>query len=59
MARMERLPDGCNHRARIASVEVRAKQVGMTYVYQGHIEKVPILEEIMQRGGFAWTRSRT
>ena len=35
------------------AVEVRAKQVGMTYVYQGHIEKVPILEEIMQRGGFA------
>jgi 3-deoxy-D-manno-octulosonate 8-phosphate phosphatase (KDO 8-P phosphatase) len=35
------------------AVEVRAKQVGMTYVYQGHIEKVPILEEIMQRSGFA------
>ena len=26
---------------------VRAKQVGMTYVYQGHIEKIPILEEIL------------
>jgi 3-deoxy-D-manno-octulosonate 8-phosphate phosphatase (KDO 8-P phosphatase) len=25
----------------------RAAQVGMTYVYQGHIEKVPILNEIM------------
>src|SRR5579863_7819079 len=35
------------------ALDVRAKQVGMTYVYQGHIEKVPILEEIMQRGGFA------
>ena len=35
------------------AVEVRAKQVGMTYVYQGHIEKVPILNEIMQRSGFA------
>src|SRR5215472_6535015 len=29
-----------------ATVE-RAKQVKMTYVYQGHIEKVPILEEIL------------
>jgi len=35
------------------ALEVRAKQVGMTYVYQGHIEKVPILEEIIQRSGFA------
>ena len=26
----------------------RAKQVKMTYVYQGHIEKVPILEEILE-----------
>jgi 3-deoxy-D-manno-octulosonate 8-phosphate phosphatase (KDO 8-P phosphatase) len=25
----------------------RAKQVKMTYVYQGHIEKLPILEEIL------------
>lgn len=25
----------------------RARQVGMSYVYQGHIEKVPIYEEIM------------
>lgn len=25
----------------------RARQVGMTYVYQGHIEKIPILEEIL------------
>ena len=29
-----------------ATVE-RAKQVKMTYVYQGHIEKIPILEEIL------------
>jgi 3-deoxy-D-manno-octulosonate 8-phosphate phosphatase (KDO 8-P phosphatase) len=29
-----------------ATVE-RAKQVKMTYVYQGHIEKAPILEEIL------------
>jgi len=31
----------------------RAKQVGMTYVYQGHIEKIPILEEILARSGVA------
>jgi len=31
------------------AMEVRATQVGMTYVYQGHIEKVPILEEIIGR----------
>src|SRR5581483_2508080 len=29
-----------------ATVE-RARQVKMDYVYQGHIEKVPILEEIL------------
>jgi 3-deoxy-D-manno-octulosonate 8-phosphate phosphatase (KDO 8-P phosphatase) len=28
------------------ATEARAKQVGMKYVYQGHIEKIPILEEI-------------
>ena len=33
------------------AMEVRAAQVGMTYVYQGHIEKVPILEEIVKRSG--------
>lgn len=31
-----------------ATVE-RARQVKMTYVYQGHIEKIPILEEIMAK----------
>jgi 3-deoxy-D-manno-octulosonate 8-phosphate phosphatase (KDO 8-P phosphatase) len=36
-----------------ATVE-RAKQVGMTYVYQGHIEKLPILDEIMQKSGFSF-----
>ncbi len=35
-----------------ATVE-RAKQVKMTYVYQGHIEKIPILEEILQHAGIA------
>jgi 3-deoxy-D-manno-octulosonate 8-phosphate phosphatase (KDO 8-P phosphatase) len=33
------------------ATEARAKQVGMTYVYQGHIEKVPILQEISQKSG--------
>ena len=27
----------------------------MTYVYQGHIEKLPILEEILQRSGIPLT----
>jgi 3-deoxy-D-manno-octulosonate 8-phosphate phosphatase (KDO 8-P phosphatase) len=35
-----------------ATVE-RAKQVKMTYVYQGHIEKIPIFEEILQHAGIA------
>ena len=35
-----------------ATVE-RARQVKMTYVYQGHIEKIPILEEIAQKSGIA------
>jgi 3-deoxy-D-manno-octulosonate 8-phosphate phosphatase (KDO 8-P phosphatase) len=35
-----------------ATVE-RATQVGMKYVYQGHIEKIPILEEIMQKSGYS------
>lgn len=33
-----------------ATVE-RARQVKMTYVYQGHIEKIPILEEILGKSG--------
>src|SRR5450432_3007942 len=35
------------------ALEVRATQVGMTYVYQGHIEKLPILEEIIRTSGFS------
>jgi len=31
-----------------ATVE-RARQVKMTYIYQGHIEKIPILEEILAK----------
>src|SRR5580693_10507300 len=34
-----------------AALDERARQVKMTYVYQGHIEKVPILEEIQAASG--------
>lgn len=34
------------------ATEERARQVKMRYVYQGHIEKVPILEEIQGASGF-------
>lgn len=33
------------------ATEERAKQCNITYVYQGHIEKIPILEEILQKSG--------
>jgi 3-deoxy-D-manno-octulosonate 8-phosphate phosphatase (KDO 8-P phosphatase) len=33
-----------------ATVE-RAKQTKITYVYQGHIEKIPIIEEILAKSG--------
>jgi len=36
-----------------AATEARAKQVNMRYVYQGHIEKIPVLEEIMADAGLA------
>ena len=29
----------------------RAKQVGMTYIYQGHIEKIPMFDEIVAKSG--------
>lgn len=35
-----------------ATVE-RASQVSMSYVYQGHIEKIPILEEILADSGLS------
>ena len=35
------------------ATEERARQVKMTYVYQGHIEKIPILEEILQKSAIA------
>jgi 3-deoxy-D-manno-octulosonate 8-phosphate phosphatase (KDO 8-P phosphatase) len=37
-------------RVSAATVE-RARQVEMTYVYQGHVEKIPILEEIVADAG--------
>jgi 3-deoxy-D-manno-octulosonate 8-phosphate phosphatase (KDO 8-P phosphatase) len=33
------------------ATEERARQVKMSYVYQGHIEKVPILEQILADAG--------
>jgi len=36
-----------------AATEERARQVRMTYVYQGHIEKIPVFEEICEKSGFA------
>jgi 3-deoxy-D-manno-octulosonate 8-phosphate phosphatase (KDO 8-P phosphatase) len=33
-----------------ATVE-RATQVGMKYVYQGHIEKIPLLDEVVSKSG--------
>ena len=38
-------------RESLATVE-RARQTKINYVYQGHIEKIPILEKIMAEGGF-------
>jgi len=31
----------------------RARQVSMRYVYQGHIEKIPILQEILAQSGIS------
>jgi 3-deoxy-D-manno-octulosonate 8-phosphate phosphatase (KDO 8-P phosphatase) len=33
------------------ATEERARQVKMTHVYQGHIEKIPILEQICAKSG--------
>ncbi|HLH44527.1 MAG TPA: HAD hydrolase family protein [Bryobacteraceae bacterium] len=35
------------------AAEERARQVGMKYVYQGYIEKIPILEQIKASSGIA------
>jgi len=34
------------------ATEERARQCNMTYVYQGHLEKIPILEEVLRKSGF-------
>jgi 3-deoxy-D-manno-octulosonate 8-phosphate phosphatase (KDO 8-P phosphatase) len=36
-----------------AATAERARQVKMRYVYQGHIEKIPILDEIAEKSGTA------
>jgi 3-deoxy-D-manno-octulosonate 8-phosphate phosphatase (KDO 8-P phosphatase) len=35
------------------ATEERAHQVGMTYIYQGHHEKIPIIEEILAKSKIA------
>jgi 3-deoxy-D-manno-octulosonate 8-phosphate phosphatase (KDO 8-P phosphatase) len=35
------------------ATEERARQVRMSYIYQGHIEKIPILEEILAKSGIS------
>lgn len=39
------------------ATEERARQVRMTYVYQGHIEKIPILEEIFAKSGIPFAET--
>jgi len=36
-----------------AATDERARQCRMAYVYQGHVEKIPILEEILGKSGFS------
>lgn len=35
------------------ATEIRAKQCKMSYIYQGHIEKIPVLEEILADSGIS------
>lgn len=35
------------------ATEERARSAGFTYIYQGHTEKIPILQEILERSGLA------
>jgi 3-deoxy-D-manno-octulosonate 8-phosphate phosphatase (KDO 8-P phosphatase) len=35
------------------ATEERCRQCNFTYIYQGHIEKIPILEEILAKSGLA------
>jgi 3-deoxy-D-manno-octulosonate 8-phosphate phosphatase (KDO 8-P phosphatase) len=36
-----------------AATEERARTAGFAYVYEGHTEKIPVLEEILQRSGLS------
>lgn len=36
-----------------AAAEERARQCRMAYVYQGHLEKIPVFEEILSKSGLA------
>ena len=33
------------------ATEFRAKQIGMTYIYLGHLEKLPVLDDICAKSG--------
>jgi 3-deoxy-D-manno-octulosonate 8-phosphate phosphatase (KDO 8-P phosphatase) len=35
------------------AVEERARSAGFVHIYQGHVEKVPILEEILEKAGLS------
>ncbi len=35
------------------ATEERCRQCHITYIYQGHIEKIPLYEEILAKSGFA------
>jgi 3-deoxy-D-manno-octulosonate 8-phosphate phosphatase (KDO 8-P phosphatase) len=35
------------------ATEERARSAGFAYIYQGHTEKIPILEEILEKSGLA------
>jgi 3-deoxy-D-manno-octulosonate 8-phosphate phosphatase (KDO 8-P phosphatase) len=35
------------------ATEERCRQIRCTYVYQGHIEKIPLFEEILEKSGLA------
>ncbi|HEV2202382.1 MAG TPA: HAD hydrolase family protein [Bryobacteraceae bacterium] len=37
------------------AVEIRARQLGMAYLYQGRLEKLPVLDEIAGRSGLPLT----
>ena len=59
MAGVARHPTGVISGRVSAATEERARQVKMRYVYQGHIEKIPILEEIQRASGIPRRKSPT